>query len=48
MTSEAYLERARALQPQRYSGYEFDPSTFYTAVMDIDTAFGLRPQDLAF
>ncbi len=30
----------RALQPQRYGGYELDPGTFYSAVMDIGTVCG--------
>jgi len=30
----------RALQPQRYGGYELDPGTFYQAVMDIGTVCG--------
>jgi 3-hydroxy-9,10-secoandrosta-1,3,5(10)-triene-9,17-dione monooxygenase len=30
----------RALQPQRYAGYELDPGTFYQAVMEIGTVCG--------
>ena len=30
----------RALQPERYGGYELDPSVFYQAVMDIGTVCG--------
>ena len=30
----------RALQPQRYGGYELDPGTFYQAVMDMGTVCG--------
>ena len=30
----------RAIQPQRYDGYELDPSVFYQAVMDIGTVCG--------
>jgi 3-hydroxy-9,10-secoandrosta-1,3,5(10)-triene-9,17-dione monooxygenase len=30
----------RAMQPQRYGGYELDPGTFYRAVMDMGTVCG--------
>src|SRR5688500_5484694 len=30
----------RALQPQRYGGYELDPGTFYQAVIEIGTFCG--------
>jgi 3-hydroxy-9,10-secoandrosta-1,3,5(10)-triene-9,17-dione monooxygenase len=30
----------RALQPQRYGGYELDPATFFQAVIDIGTVCG--------
>jgi 3-hydroxy-9,10-secoandrosta-1,3,5(10)-triene-9,17-dione monooxygenase len=30
----------RALQPQRYEGYELDPNTFFQAVMEIGTVCG--------
>jgi 3-hydroxy-9,10-secoandrosta-1,3,5(10)-triene-9,17-dione monooxygenase len=30
----------RALQPKRYGGYEFDPGTFYQAVIEIGTVCG--------
>ena len=30
----------RALQPERYGGYELDPGTFYQAVIDIGTVCG--------
>src|SRR5688572_16868936 len=30
----------RALQPQRYGGYELDPGVFYQAVMDVSAVCG--------
>jgi 3-hydroxy-9,10-secoandrosta-1,3,5(10)-triene-9,17-dione monooxygenase len=41
-TVKAFQEAGlfRALQPQRYGGYELDPGTFYQAVIEIGTVCG--------